>query len=117
MEYRDDDESVPPNEKIQDMGLIDSRVQGMANQIYQQHDQYQEINELVEEAFTRGIKEVLSTRQKPEKVREDFLIEDEFKYRAWQLNLHTDNMEADWAEIKSDILFQGLKKISHKLNS
>ena len=107
-------EDKPGNEKIQDVALIDSRIKGMADQIYQEkQDQYQDINELIEEAFKEGLKEILTTGEKPEKVREDFLVEDEFKYYEWQLNLHPGTeKELEWAEVKSHILLQGLKKIS-----
>lgn len=107
-------EDKPGNEKIQDVALIDSRIKGMADQIYQEKkDQYQDINELVEEAFIQGLKEILTSEGKPEKVREDFLVEDEFEYYEWQLNLHPGTeKELEWAEIKSDILLRGLKNIS-----
>lgn len=99
-------------EKIEDVAMIDSKVKEMANQIFQQNkDKYQDINKLIEEAFTNGVREILATRKELEKVEQSSLVEDKFKYSSWQLNLYPKNQkDAAWAEIKSNILLQGLKQ-------
>lgn len=105
-------------EKVEDIALIDSRVKDLASQVFnEKKNEYHDINELVEGVFSLGLIDVLASNSEPQKVEEEFLVEDEFQYRAWQLNLckHMDDMDPEWVDVKSMILRQGLEKISEKV--
>jgi len=108
-------DSTTQRNKVEDIAMIDSRVKDLANQIFEEkQDEYQDINELVEEVFARGLMEVLASNQGHEEVEEDFLVDDDFEYASWQLNLchRMDEMDTEWIDIKSTILRQGLKEVS-----
>lgn len=106
------------HEKIEDIAMIDSRVKDLASRVFEEKsDEYQNIAELVDEVFSRGIVEVLTSNHEVHRVEEEFLAEDEFKYRAWHLNLyeHVKDTDEEWVNLKSMILRQGLKKISEEV--
>jgi hypothetical protein len=107
-----------PQEKIEDIEMIDSRVKELASRVFEEKkDEYQDIDELVDEVFSLGIVEILTSDHEVHVVEEEFLAEDEFKYRVWQLNLckHVKDTDTEWVNLKSMILRQGLKKISEEV--
>lgn len=103
--------------KRKDMAMIDSRIKSLVRQVFKEkNNKYQSLDKLVDEAFTRGTRDILASGKKPEKVEEKFLTDDDFKYLPWQLNLHpVDEKDMDWVDIKSHILLQGLKQISGEI--
>lgn len=111
-------ETNSPGEKIEDIAMIDSRVKGLAKQVFdEKNEEYKDISELVEKVFSLGIMDVMASNHEPQEVEEEFLVEDEFQYHAWQLNLckHIEDIDAEWVDMKSMILRHGLEKISEKV--
>lgn len=100
-------------ERRKDIAMIDSRIKDLIYEIFnEKNEEYRNINEFVEETFTAGVRETIASGKEPEEVKDKFLVEDEFKYAFWQLNLNpTGRKDVDWVDLKSNILLQGLKEV------
>ncbi len=110
------EKTASQEEKTEDIAMIDLRVKNLARQILEEkEDRYKDINELIEQAFTLGVRELLASGEKPRNIEDKYLVEDDFKYPLWQLNLHPKkNQDGDWINIKTDVLNRGLKQINRE---
>jgi hypothetical protein len=105
------------DEKMQDFEMIENSVMEEAEEVYSKQEKFENINNMVIEAFTLGLVAQLASDDEPGIPEEDEdMTEDRFRYQTWQIELcrylEEEPNSTDWPGMKSIILRKGLRKIS-----
>ncbi len=100
-------------ERIEDSGLIRSGIK----EKLKNHARLEglDIDDLVSKAFVEGLSHYIVSEGSIERVDPENLVDDEFSYKRWQLNLYESVSKQypgiEWAEVKSAFLKKGLEQM------
>ena len=104
-------EKVSDFGRIDDPDLIGRNVKEEIEKLVETHDA--DMEEVVDQAFTRGIAHYAVRSEKIDQIDSDNLVDDSFSYTAWQMDLYPDikkqNGDLHWSEVKTSFLKKGLE--------
>lgn len=101
------------SEKVKDGGLVKEGLQQRVRNI--SINTGKEIDEVVSEAYRKGIAYYTVNREDIPRIEPEKLVEDSLSYSRWQMNIYQDLSEQypgiEWSEVKSAFLEKGLEQM------
>lgn len=100
-------------DNIQDLGLIEKQVKKDIKRFSSENDL--SIEKVIEKASMKGMAHFITTKNEIPKTKPEDLVDDNFHYQPWQINVlhHLNGQEKDIeiSEIKTAFLTEGLKQM------